>query len=69
MDAVTSVTRATQAISLAGLTGSREIQPVAPVQRARAGDLMMQPDTYEPGTADAPVPLVTYSARRSAYGS
>lgn len=69
MDAITSVTRATQAVSLAALTGAREIQPVPAVQSRRAGELMLQPDSYEPGTSEAPLPQVTYGARRSAYGA
>lgn len=68
MEAITGLSQAMSALSLAGLTGAREVRPIAPVRTPRSGDITLQPDTYEPATAEQPLPNVTYGARRRAYG-
>lgn len=68
MDAITGLNGVMSALSLAGLSGGREVRPIAPVRAPRSGDVTLQPDTYEPGTAEQPLPNVTYGARRRAYG-
>ncbi|MFN8586613.1 MAG: hypothetical protein U0704_02340 [Candidatus Eisenbacteria bacterium] len=68
MEAVSGISNVLRATSLAGLTAAREVRPVAPVRRPAAGDVTLQPDTYERGTREQPLPNVTYAARRRAYG-
>ena len=68
MEAVTGIGSAMRALSLGGLTAAREVRPIAPVRRPSAGDVTLQPDTYEPGSKQQPLPNVTYSARVRAYG-
>ncbi|MBI5168512.1 MAG: hypothetical protein HZA61_03390 [Candidatus Eisenbacteria bacterium] len=69
MEAITGSNQVMHVLSLAGLTGAREVRPIAPVRTPLSGDLTLQPDTYEPGTAEQPLPNVTYGARRRAYGA
>ncbi len=69
MDAVSGIGSAMRALSLGGLTAAREVRPITPVRRPAAGDVTLQPDTYEPGSKEQPLPNVTYGARRRAYGS
>lgn len=69
MEAVPGIGGVVRTLSLGGLTAAREVRPIAPVRRPTAGDVTLQPDTYEPGSKDQPLPNVTYGARRRAYGS
>ena len=52
-----------QALSLGYLTDARAVRPVQPVLANGAGDIMLQPDSYEPGSPEAPMPAVSYTAR------
>lgn len=52
-----------QAISLGSLSATRAVRPIQPVVPSDEGEIMLQPDTYEPGTREAPMPQVTYTAR------
>ncbi len=66
MEAVRGIGSAMRTLSLGGLAAAREVRPIAPVRTPSPGDVRLQPDTYERGSKQQPLPKVTYSARGSA---